>query len=138
MPSGRRSLTRGSQVSRLVDEIDERVNAFLSRPIEGEWPYVWIDATHIKAREAGRIVSTATIVAVGVNADGRRPRGPPGPRRLANWIDGLLAVDGAGRGHRSFRGRSVLEGLPALPGGPWSALRGLLPAPASRIGSTIC
>ena len=61
-----------SQVSRLVEEIDERVNAFLTRPIEGEWPYVWIDATYIKAREAGRIVSTATIIAVGVNTDARR------------------------------------------------------------------
>jgi len=61
-----------SQVSRLVEEIDERVNAFLSRPIEGEWPYLWIDATYVKTREAGRIVSTATIIAVGVNTDGRR------------------------------------------------------------------
>jgi putative transposase len=61
-----------SQVSRLVEEIDERVNAFLARPIEGEWPYVWIDATYVKARQAGRIVSTAVIIAVGVNTDGRR------------------------------------------------------------------
>src|SRR6187455_1056039 len=61
-----------SQVSRLCEEIDERVNAFLSRPIEGEWPYLWIDATYIKAREAGRIVSTAVIIAIGVNTDGRR------------------------------------------------------------------
>jgi transposase-like protein len=61
-----------SQVSRLVEEIDERVNAFLTGPIEGEWPYLWIDATYVKAREAGRIVSTATIIAVGVNTDGRR------------------------------------------------------------------
>lgn len=61
-----------SQVSRLVEEIDERVNAFLARPIEGEWPYLWIDATYVKARQAGRIVSTAVIIAVGVNTDGRR------------------------------------------------------------------
>ena len=61
-----------SQVSRLVEEIDERVNAFLARPIEGEWPYLWIDATYVKAREAGRIMSVATIIAVGVNTDGRR------------------------------------------------------------------
>ncbi|MET0456848.1 MAG: IS256 family transposase [Mycobacterium sp.] len=61
-----------SQVSRLVEEIDERVNAFLTRPIEGEWPYFWIDATYVKARQAGRIVSTAVIIAVGVNTDGRR------------------------------------------------------------------
>src|SRR4051794_9255327 len=61
-----------SQVSRLCAEIDERVNAFLTRPIEGAWPYLWIDATYIKAREAGRIVSIAVIIAVGVNTDGRR------------------------------------------------------------------
>ncbi len=61
-----------SQVSRLVAEIDEQVDAFLARPIEGEWPYLWIDATYVKAREAGRIVSTATIIAVDVNTDGRR------------------------------------------------------------------
>ena len=61
-----------SQVSRLCEEIDERVNAFLSRPIEGAWPYLWIDATYLKVREAGRIVSLAVIIAVGVNTDGRR------------------------------------------------------------------
>ena len=61
-----------SQVSRLVVEIDERVNAFLTRPIEGEWPYLWIDATYLKEREGGRIVSTAVIVAVAVNTEGRR------------------------------------------------------------------
>jgi putative transposase len=61
-----------SQVSRLCEEIDGRVNAFLARPIEGEWPYLWIDATYLKTREAGRIVSTAVILAVGVNSDGRR------------------------------------------------------------------
>jgi putative transposase len=61
-----------SQVSRLCEEIDERVNAFLARPIEGEWPYLWIDATYLKTREAGRIVSSAVILAVGVNSDGRR------------------------------------------------------------------
>ena len=61
-----------SQVSRLCEEIDERVQAFLNRPLEGEWPYLWIDATYVKQRQAGRIVSVATIVAVAVNTDGRR------------------------------------------------------------------
>jgi len=61
-----------SQVSRLCEEIDERVDAFLSRPIEGEWPYLWIDATYLKVRQGGRIVSLAAIIAVGVNSDGRR------------------------------------------------------------------
>jgi putative transposase len=61
-----------SQVSRLCEEIDGRVKAFLERPIEGDWPYLWIDATYVKVRENGRIVSVAVIVAVGVNSDGRR------------------------------------------------------------------
>ena len=61
-----------SQVSRLCAEIDERVNAFLSRPIEGSWPYLWLDATYVKARKGGRIVSVAAIIAVAVNTDGRR------------------------------------------------------------------
>jgi transposase-like protein len=61
-----------SQVSRLVEEIDGKVQAFLTRPIEGDWPYLWIDATYVKVRQAGRIVSVAVIVAVGANADGRR------------------------------------------------------------------
>ena len=51
-----------SQVSRLCEEIDERVQAFLTRPIEGDWPYLWIDATYVKVRSAGRIVSVAVIV----------------------------------------------------------------------------
>ena len=61
-----------SQVSRLCEEIDERVKAFLERPIEGDWPYLWIDATYVKVRQNGRIVSVAVIVAVGANSDGRR------------------------------------------------------------------
>ncbi len=61
-----------SQVSRLCAEIDEKVQAFLNRPIEGDWPYLWIDATYVKVRQSGRIVSVAVIVAVGVNSDGRR------------------------------------------------------------------
>ncbi len=61
-----------SQVSRLCEEIDERVRAFLSRPIEGHWPYLWIDATYLKSRHGGRIVRVAVIAAVAVNLDGRR------------------------------------------------------------------
>ena len=62
-----------SQVSRLCAEIDGRVKAFLDRPLEGDWPYLWIDATYVKARrQDGRVVSVAVIIAVGVNTDGRR------------------------------------------------------------------
>jgi putative transposase len=61
-----------SQVSRLCSELDERVHAFLDRPIEGDWPYLWIDATYVKTREAGRIVSVAVILAIAVNTQGQR------------------------------------------------------------------
>ena len=61
-----------SQVSRLCEEIDEKVKPFLGRPIEGDWPYVWLDATYVRVRRAGRIVSAAVVVAIGVNGDGRR------------------------------------------------------------------
>jgi len=61
-----------SQVSRLCEEIDGRVKTFLERPIEGDWPYLWIDATYVKVRQNGRIVSVAAIIAVAVNTDGRR------------------------------------------------------------------
>jgi putative transposase len=61
-----------STVSKLCKDIDERVNAFLERPLEGEWPYLWLDATYLKVREGGRIVSVAAIIAVAVDAEGRR------------------------------------------------------------------
>ena len=61
-----------SQVSRRCGEIDERVQLFLTHPIKGDWPYVWLDATYVKARRNGHIVSVAVIIAVGANTDGRR------------------------------------------------------------------
>ena len=61
-----------SQVSRLCGEIDDKIKTFLDRPLEGDWPYVWLDATYLKARQDGRIVSVAVIIAVGVNGAGRR------------------------------------------------------------------
>jgi putative transposase len=61
-----------SQVSRLCAEIDERVQAFLTRPLEGPYPYVWIDATYLKVHRNGRVVSVAAILAIGVNRQGRR------------------------------------------------------------------
>jgi putative transposase len=61
-----------STVSKLCKDIDERVNAFLARPLEGEWPYLWLDATYLKVRDGGRIVSVAAIIAVAVDAEGRR------------------------------------------------------------------
>jgi putative transposase len=61
-----------STVSKLCKDIDERVGEFLNRPLSGDWPYVWLDATYLKVRQGGRIVSVAAIIAVAVNTDGRR------------------------------------------------------------------
>src|SRR3954463_12202483 len=61
-----------SPVSKLCQDIDERVNAFLNRPLEGEWPYLWLDATYLKQREGGRIVSVGAIIAVAGDTEGRR------------------------------------------------------------------
>ena len=61
-----------STVSKLCKDIDERVNSFLDRPLEGEWPYLWLDATYLKVRDGGRIVSVAAIIAVAVDTEGRR------------------------------------------------------------------
>ena len=61
-----------SQVSRLCGEIDDKIQSFLDRPLEGDWPYLWLDATYMKVRQSGRIVSVAVTVAVAVNDQGRR------------------------------------------------------------------
>jgi transposase-like protein len=59
-----------SSVSKLCKYIDDRVNAFLRRPLDGEWPYLWLDASYLKVCKGGRIVSVAAIVAVAVNTEG--------------------------------------------------------------------
>ena len=61
-----------SQISKLCQEVEERVTSFLKRLLEGDWPYLWLDATYLKVRRAGRVVSMAVVLAIGVNADGRR------------------------------------------------------------------
>ena len=85
-----------SQVSKLCKDIDERVNAFLERPLEGEWPYLWLDATYLKVREGGRIVSVAAIIAVAVDhrrpARDRRPRASAPPRPRPFWTTFLKGL----------------------------------------------
>ena len=84
--------------SRLCGEIDERVNAFPQPAVEGAWPYLWLDATYLKVREGGRIISRAVIIAVAVNEDGKR--------------------EVPGRRHRSLGGRDLLDRVPAVSGRP--------------------
>jgi putative transposase len=82
-----------SQVSALGRDIDTRVLSFLERPLDGEWPYLWLDATYIKVRQNGRIVSIAAIIATGVNQDGRREILGLGQSEAATfWIEFLRGL----------------------------------------------
>jgi transposase-like protein len=61
-----------SEVSRLCATLDAEVERFRSRPLTGRYPYLWLDATYLKVRQDGRVVSMAVVIAIGVNAEGRR------------------------------------------------------------------
>jgi transposase-like protein len=84
-----------SQVSKLCKEIDERVQSFLERPLDGDWPYLWLDATYLKQRQGGRIVSVAAIIAVAANTEGRREiigLSIGASEAAAFWIDFLRSL----------------------------------------------
>src|SRR5207247_1806265 len=62
-----------SQVSRICQELDAVVDAFLNRPLDaGPYPYVWLDALTQRVREGGRIVNVCVVVATAVNREGKR------------------------------------------------------------------
>ena len=61
-----------SQVSRVCAELDGAVERFRARRLGGAYPYLWLDATFLKVRDGERVVTKAVVVAVGVNAEGRR------------------------------------------------------------------
>jgi putative transposase len=123
-----------SQVSRLCAEIDDKIAAFLNRPLEGDWPYLWLDATDVKTRENGRIVSVAVIVAVAVNGDGRREvlgMAIGASEAEMFWTEFLRAL-----ARRGLRGVKLVvsdahEGLKA-------AVAKVLPPPGSAAGCTLC
>ncbi|MFE5082119.1 IS256 family transposase [Streptomyces mirabilis] len=78
-----------SQVSVMARHPDEQVAAFRNRPLgQGPYAFVWVDALTQKVREGGRVINVHALIAVGVNADGRRE---------ILGIDVATAEDGAGR-----------------------------------------
>ena len=91
-----------SQVSRLCGEIDDKIQSFLDRPLEGDWPYLWLDATYLKVRQAGRIVSVAVTVAVAVNDQGRR-------EVLSCWHETVFTDDGRVGTMRSSTRRRTMD-----------------------------
>ena len=87
-----------SEVSRICGELDEHVGAFRDRSLgHSAFPYLFLDATYLKAHEGPHVVSKAVVIATGVRADGGREVPRAGGRRL--------------------RGRGLLDRLPALPAG---------------------
>jgi len=60
------------RVSSLCRELDERVCAFRNRPLEGAFPYLWLDAKHLKVRDRGSVRSKALVIAYAVHESGRR------------------------------------------------------------------
>ena len=83
-----------SQVSKLCKEIDERVKAFLERPLEGDWPYLWLDATYLKVRGRTHRLGRRD------NRCGRQHRRTPRDRRARHW---------------SVGSRDLLGGFPKAP-----------------------
>lgn len=61
-----------SEVSRICEALDEQVDAFRNRELTRRYPYLWLDATHLKVREGGRVTSNAVVVAYALNDDGHR------------------------------------------------------------------
>src|SRR5918994_6650388 len=116
-----------SHVSRLCEELDEEVARFRGRPLDGPYPYLWVDATYVKSRQDGRVISVAVVIAVGVN-------GTTGEREVlgldvgpsedgAFWTSFLRSLVSRGRGlsgvrlvtsdaHRGLKGalETVLQG----------------------------
>jgi putative transposase len=120
-----------SQVSRLCQALDEEVERFRARELEGEYPYVWLDATFVKVRAGGRVVSVAVVIAIGVRATGEREVlgldvGPT--EDGAFWRQFLRALVGRGLGgvqlvisdaHQGLKGAIAAE----LQGASWQRCR---------------
>ncbi len=120
-----------SQVSILAQELDEVVEEFRNRPLCGHYPYLWVDALYHKVREGGRIVSVATVVAVGVHHSGKREilgvdvfTGEDGPSWLA-FLRGLSARGLSGvRNITSDAHQGLVSSIPAVfPGATWQRCR---------------
>ena len=114
-----------SQVSRLCEEIDERVKPFLGHPIEGDWPYVWLDATYLKVRRGGRIVSVAVVIAY--RRQRRRPSRGAGPRYLCLGSRDVLD---------DFLRKLTVAGCAGSSSSSQTRMKGSRPPPAKVLGAS--
>jgi transposase-like protein len=114
-----------SEVSRLVASLDEVVEAYRGRPLDGAYPYLMLDALVVKVREAGRICNVAAVHAVGVSADGRRE---------SLGLDLITVEDGAG--WTAFLRGLVARGLSGVVLVTSDAHQGLVDAIAATLPGT--
>ena len=114
-----------SEVSRLVASLDEVVEAYRGRPLDGAYPYLMLDALVVKVREAGRICNVAAVHAVGVSADGRRE---------SLGLDLITVEDGAG--WTAFLRGLVARGLSGVVLVTSDAHQGLVAAIAATLPGT--
>jgi len=145
-----------SRVSELCEELDGEVARFRNRPLEGSYPYVWVDATYVKARQDGRVASVAVVIAVGVKAQTgeREVLGMDvGPSEDGACLERLLAFAGRQRtprgeaGHQSDAHRGLKSAVrTVLVGASWQRCRvhfmrnalSLVPKAAQQmVGATI-
>ncbi|MEW6568917.1 MAG: IS256 family transposase [Chloroflexota bacterium] len=120
-----------SKVSRICKELDEVVEAFRNRPLEGSYPYLWLDALYLKVRQDHRIVNQALIVAIGVRETGEREilglaLGPS--EEYAFWMDFLRSLSRRGLHGVQLVTSDAHEGLKAaiqqvLAGATWQRCR---------------
>lgn len=120
-----------SQVSRICKELDEPVRAFRERPLRGDYPYMWLDATYLKVRQNHRIVSMAAVVAIGVRETGEREIlgfAIGASEEASFWIEFLRTLVRRGLGGACLVISDAHEGLKAavsqvLAGSSWQRCR---------------
>ena len=84
-----------SAVSEVCKDLDKAVKEFQSRPLEGKYPFLTVDATYFKVRENGRIISKAFMIAYGTNEEGHREIlgfGVYANESNATWTDFLMGL----------------------------------------------
>lgn len=84
-----------SAVSDVCKDLETAVKEFQTRPLEGDYPFLTVDATYFKVRENSRIISKAFMIAYGTNAEGHREIlgfGVYANESSATWTDFLLSL----------------------------------------------
>ena len=84
-----------SAVSDVCKDLDKAVKEFRNRPLEGDYPFLTVDATYFKVRENSRVISKAFMIAYGTNAEGHREIlgfGVYANESTATWTDFLMGL----------------------------------------------